>query len=108
MKKLLTILAAITLATSSTLAFASQDMTTIWVKKSTDTTAMICTNSKCIGTVPIKFVDDTTWSDVKDSYEVSTSEEAALAGKCSAITVHGDGGISISKGVCTASKASNK
>ena len=102
MKKILSILLGITLAAYSSMAFASDDTTTIWITKAGDNTAKICTahplgydGAKCLGTKSIKFVDDATWDTVKHSYDVSynPSDDARFSSKGACITVHGDGGI---------------
>ena len=102
MKKLLSLTVAITLASIGSLALAD-DTTTIWISKAGDNAAKVCTKhplgydgSKCLGTDPIKFADDATWDTVKHSYDVSSSTLAALSSKGASITVHGDGGISVS------------
>jgi hypothetical protein len=103
MKHLLSLILGITLAVYGSVAMAD-DTTTIWVTKEGDSSAKICTASKCLGTVPVKFVDDATWSTAKDSYDVAPATAAAIATKGACITVHGDGGISVSTTACKAPK----
>ncbi len=99
MKNILSIILGITLAVYGSVAMAD-DTTTIWLTKTSDTTAKVCTTSKCLGNVPVTFVDDATWATAKDSYDVSSATLATLGNKCASITVHGDGGISVSGGSC--------
>jgi len=112
MKKILALVLGITLASSIAMA---KDTTTIWITKAGENTAKVCSNeplgydhSKCLGTAPIKFADDSTWATVKHSYDVSPATADALASKNACITVHGDGGISVSTAACTKKKASSK
>ena len=102
MKHILSLILGITLAVYGSVAMAD-DTTTIWISKAGDNTAKVCSvhplgydGSKCLGTDSIKFADDATWDTVKHSYDVSSSTIAALGTKGAVITVHGDGGISVS------------
>jgi len=102
MKYILSLIVAVAVAAFTSSAFAA-DTTTIWITKAGDNTAKVCSvhplgydNSKCLGTDPIKFADDATWNTVKHSYDVSADTLAALSSKGAVITVHGDGGISVS------------
>jgi hypothetical protein len=103
MKKILAILLGITLAAYSSMAFADDATTTIYISQSGDNNAKVCAahplgydGSKSLGTVQIKFVDDATWDTVKRSYDVPASEATMLSCKGATLTVHGDGGISVS------------
>jgi len=87
------------------------DTTTIWISKAGENTAKVCTvhplgydGSKCLGTDSIKFADDATWDTVKHSYDVSPATLNALESKGASITVHGDGGISVSSSAPAAPK----
>lgn len=111
MKHILSLILGLTLAVYGSSAMAD-DTTTIWITKAGDNTAKVCTvhplgydGSKCLGTAPIKFADDATWDSVKDNYEVSSNTLNAISSKGACITVHGDGGISVT---CAAPKAAAK
>ena len=111
MKKILSIILGITLAVYGSVAMANDSTTTIYISKASDSTANVCTahplgydSSKSLGTVPIKFVDDATWDTVKRSYDVSSAEATAIGSKGSCLTVHGDGGISVSTMACKMKK----
>ena len=94
MKRILSILLGITLATYASAAVAS-DTTTIWLTKAGDNQAKVCTQKSCLGTVKVKYANDATWANAKDSYQVSSSTADAISnGGC--ITVHADGGITVS------------
>ena len=115
MKKTLSLLLAATLASFGSLALADDSTTTIWISKAGDTTAKVCTvhplgydGSKCLGTDSITFVDGATWDTVKHSYDVSSSTLSALSSKGAAITVHGDGGISVSAPASSAPSKAKK
>ncbi len=98
MKKILSLTLAFVITTVGSLSFADDSANvTIWVKKNTETTAMVCTDSKCLGTVPVKFATDASWDNVKDTYSVSPDIAAALGAKKEAITIGSDGSATFTK-----------
>jgi hypothetical protein len=104
MKYILSLIVAVAFAAFTSSAFADDTTTTIWLTKSGDDSAKVCTEKSCLGTVKVKYADDATWATAKDSYEVSSATADAIS-KGACITVHGDGGISVSKPKMEATKA---
>ena len=104
MKYTLSLIVALAFAAFTTSALAA-DTTTIWLTKtSSEGSVKVCTAKSCYGNVPIKYADGATWANAKDSYEVSPATADALS-KGGCITVHADGGISVSSKVCKTSKS---
>jgi hypothetical protein len=115
MKNLFTLVLALAFAAFTSSAMADDSTTTIYLSQSGDNAAKVCTahplgydGSKCLGTVPIKFADGTSWNDVKRSYDVSAAEVSALSSKCASITVQSDGGISVATTKCSSKAAAKK
>jgi len=100
MKKFLSLTLALTVTAFASLAFADDSNVTIWVTKAGDTSAKICTSSKCLGNVPISFATDASWDNVKDSYSVSPEIADALGAKKETISIGSDGTATFNK--CTA------
>jgi hypothetical protein len=103
MKYILSLIVAVAFAAFTSSAFAD-DTTTIWLTKSGDDSAKVCTDKTCLGTVKVKYADDATWDTAHDSYDVSSATADAIS-KGACITVHGDGGITVSKPKTESTKA---
>ncbi len=108
MKKLLSLTLALAIANVGSLAFADDSAVTIWVTKAGDTTAKVCTDSKCLGMVPVTFATDASWDNVKDSYSVSPDVADALAAKKESISIGSDGTATFAKVACTSCLAPKK
>lgn len=97
MKKLLSVVLGVILATYASAALADDDVT-IWVSKAGDNAANIYTGAapgypgaKCIGTARVMFTPDASWDNVKDSYSVAPDITAAIAAGKESIAISSDG-----------------
>ena len=101
MKKLLSLLLVLTLAALGSRAMADSDMMTIWVAKSSDSMAKVTTDKGTATMVPIMFDSGADWTDVKDSYSVSSCTLMGLEKKKVCMSVGADGTASFKKSCST-------